>query len=206
MWWWGRCSFEQQPLVVSLARMSPQGSDRASFFPAIEKKHGQPMSYWFDVMDEISERKYPEQMAYLQENHGFSRAHANALIMYTKGSTSSRRFEALDDFLAPLDQQKQETLRAVIAAITRKFRRAEVVIAWNKPMIRIDGVYVFGMSTASNHIILAPFDGAVLDEFRPRLEGYVVKKKTFQVPVDWNVDAKLLQDMVAANVARAESG
>ena len=47
--------------------------DRASFFPAIEKKHGQPMTYWFGVMDEIKDRKYPEQMAYLQENYGFSR-------------------------------------------------------------------------------------------------------------------------------------
>ena len=65
---------------------------RASHFPAIEKKHGQPMSYWFGVMAELEARKYPEQMAYLQENHGFSRAHANALIMHSRGSTSSRRF------------------------------------------------------------------------------------------------------------------
>lgn len=184
--------------------MSAAGKDRASFFPAIEKKHGQPMSYWFDVMAEIKDRTYNDQMAYLQENHGFSRAHANALIMYTKGSTSSRRFDTVDDFLAPLDQQKQDTLRAVIRAITRKFRRAKVVIAWNQPMVRIDGAYVFGMSVATHHIILAPFSGEVLDEFRPRLEGYVVKKKTFQVPVDWKVDVALLQDMVAANVARLD--
>jgi hypothetical protein len=50
--------------------------DRASYFPAIEKKYGQPMSYWFDQMDEIADRKYPEQIAFLRENHGFSQAHA----------------------------------------------------------------------------------------------------------------------------------
>lgn len=184
--------------------MAPAATDRASHFPAIERKHGQPMSYWFDVMADIKDRTYNEQMAYLQENHGFSRAHANALIMYTKGSTSSRRFDTVDAYLAPLDETKQETVRAVIAAIRRKFRRAEVVIAWNHPMIRVDGAYVFGISVVTNHIVLAPFDGQVLEEFRPRLEGYVVKKKTFQVPVDWKVDATLLQDMVAANVARLD--
>ncbi len=186
--------------------MPAAAKDRASHFPSIEKKYGQPMSYWFDVMSEIKDRTYNEQMAYLQENHGFSRAHGNALIMYTKGSTSSRRFDTIEAYLAPFDETKQATVRAVISAIQRKFRRAEVLIAWNHPMIRIDGAYVFGISVVTNHIVLAPFDGAVLDEFRPRLEGYVVKKKTFQVPVDWKVDTKLLQDMVAANVARVDQG
>lgn len=161
------------------------------------------MSYWFDVMDEIKDRKYPEQMAYLQENHGFSRAHANALIMYSKGSSSSRRFDTVDAYLAPFDETRQATVRAVIAAIQRKFRRAEIVIAWNHPMVRIDGNYVFGISVAAKHILLAPFDGDVLQEFRPRLEGYVVLKKTFQVAADWKVDEALIQEMVAANVARA---
>ena len=180
----------------------PTNPDRASYFPAIEKKHGQPMTYWFDVMSEIKDRKYPEQMAYLQENHGFSRAHANALIMYTKGSTSAHRVSSVDGYLAEFDATKQATVRAVLSAITDGFPEAEVVIAWNQPMVKVDGKYVFGLSVASKHILLAPFDGDVLDEFRPRLDGYVVKKKTFQVPVDWAVDVPLIQDMVAANVAR----
>jgi hypothetical protein len=37
-------------------------------------------------------RTYDEQMALLQGDHGFSRAHANAVVMYTRGSTTSRRF------------------------------------------------------------------------------------------------------------------
>ena len=57
-------------------------SARESHFPAIEKRYGQPMTYWFATMKKIQEKKYPEQMAFLQENFGFSRAHANALIMY----------------------------------------------------------------------------------------------------------------------------
>ena len=44
--------------------------DRASHFPKIEAKYGQPMKYWFGVMKEIADRKYPEQIAFLKEEHG----------------------------------------------------------------------------------------------------------------------------------------
>ena len=176
--------------------------DRASYFPAIEKKYGQPMSYWFDRMDDVKDQKYPEQMAYLQENYGFSRAHANALVMYTRGSTSARRVNSVAEFLKPYDATKKKTVKAILAAITEKFPKAEVVIAWNKPMVKLDGHYVFGVSVATSHILIAPFNAEVIDRFRPRLKDYTVLKKTIQVPVDWKVDKKLVTDMVAAT-ARA---
>ena len=175
--------------------------DRSSYFPAIEKKYGQPMSYWFDQMDQRKDEKYAEQMAWLQESHGFSRAHANALVLYCKGSTSSRRYDTFDDYLATLDEQKAETLRAIFAALKAKFRKAEIVIAWNQPMLKLDGSYLFGASAQKSHILIAPFGEGIIDEFRPRLEGYEVNKKTIRVPVDWKVDKKLLTDMVAFQLA-----
>jgi uncharacterized protein len=178
--------------------------DRSSYFPAIEKKYGQPMSYWFDQMEQITDRKYPEQIAFLKENHGFSQAHANALVMYSRGSTSARRHDTLDDYLAPFDETKQTTVRAILKAITSKYRKAEVVIAWNQPMVKLDGQYVFGVSVLTNHILIAPW-GGVLDDFRPRLTGYKVNKKTIQVPVDWKPDVALLRDMVAAQLADSSS-
>ena len=173
--------------------------DRASYFPAIERKHGEPMSYWFDRMDQVKDLKYPEQMAYLQENYGFSRAHANALVMYSRGSTSSRRVNTVEEFLKPYDATKKKTVKAILAAITEKFPKAEVVIAWNKPMVKIKDKYVFGVSVASQHILIAPFNSEVIDDFRPRLADFTVLKKTIQVPVDWKVNKKLVTDMVAAS-------
>ena len=173
--------------------------DRTSYWPAIEKKYGQPMSYWFDQMDELAGKKYQEQVDYLKENHGFSQAHANALVMYCRGSKSSRRFETLDDYVAPLDAIQQKTVKAILKAVTSKYRKAEVVIAWNQPMVRLDGHYVFGLSALPNYILIAPW-GGVLDEFRPRLTDYTVNKKTIQVPSDWKVDVELIRDMVAARI------
>lgn len=155
------------------------------------------MSYWFDQLDQRKEQKYAEQMTWLQEAHGFSRAHANALILYCKGSKSSRRFDTLDDYLASVDDVKAQTLRTIFDVLSKKFRKAEVVIAWNQPMLKLDGRYVFGASALTNHLLIAPFNSEVLQELAPRLTDYVVNKKTVRVPVDWKVDRKLLIDMVA---------
>jgi uncharacterized protein len=175
--------------------------DRASYFPAIEKKYGQPMSYWFDQMERVADEKYPDQVAFLKENYGFSQTHANALVMYTRGSTSAHRVTTVDEYLAPHDAVKQQTVRAIIKTIETKFPKVETVIAWNQPMFKIDGQYVFGVMVGARYILIAPWSSAVLEEFRPRLTGYKVNKKTIQVPSDWKPDAKLLRDMIAARIA-----
>ncbi|MEY3278570.1 MAG: hypothetical protein RLZZ426_1056, partial [Actinomycetota bacterium] len=79
--------------------------------------------------------------------------------------------------------------------------KAEVVIAWNQPMLKLDGQYVFGVSVLKNHILIAPWGTGILEQFAARLETYEVNKKTIKIPVDWKVDAKLLKDLAAARVA-----
>lgn len=182
--------------------MAERNPDRSSYFPAIEKRYGQPMSYWFDRMAEISDQKYPEQIAYLREEHGFSQAHANALVLYSRGSTSSRRFSTLDDYLKGQEAPKPATVRAILASLQKAFPKLELVIAWNQPMLKYDDVYVFGLSTQKAHITIAPFDSEILQALAPRLTDYQVNKKTVRVPVDWKVDAKLLRDMVKPQIDR----
>jgi uncharacterized protein len=164
---------------------------REAHFPLIEKKYGEPMSYWFDVMAEIADQKYPEQIAYLRENHGFSQSHANAVVMYSRGSTSTQRFNT----------KQAKTIRAIFKAITTKYPELELVIAWNQPMLRIGKDYIFGISAAKNHILLAPWSKDVLEKFAPKMKDLDVKKKTIGVPNDWSVDEKLLQALVKARLA-----
>ena len=117
---------------------------------------------------------------------------------------SAPRFTSLDDYLASLDASKATTLRAVVDAITGFFPDLTVKIAWNVPQIHRSKDYVFGMSAAKNHLTLAPWGTGTLEPFRARLAGYVVNKATFQVPVDWNVDADLLRDMVATRLTELD--
>ena len=174
--------------------------DRAAHFPKIEARYGQPMKYWFGVMKEIADRKYPEQVAYLKEEHGFSQAHANALVMYSRGSKSSKRFDDFAGFLKKHDAVKQKTVRKIFQVIKKKYPKLELVIAWNQPMLKLGTSYLFGVSISKNHILIAPFNSKVLQSMEKELLDYKVNKKTVQVPVDWKVDEKILLKMIYLNL------
>ena len=159
------------------------------------------MSYWHDQMKLIKDLKYPEQIAYLRENHGFSQAHANALVLYSKGNTTSKRFNTLEDFLTPHDATKQKTIKAIFKALKTKFPKGEIVIAWNQPMVKLDKHYIFGASASTKHVLIAPWDAKVLKEFAPKFKEGNALKKTIQLPNDWDVDVKLIQAVVKASLA-----
>ena len=181
--------------------MAQASGDREQFFPAIEKKYGLPVSAWLERLAELGDAKYLEQIAFLRENHGFSQAHANALVMYARNSPSSRRFKNADEFFASLDPATARTARAIFAAVAASFPALELVIAWNQPMLRSNGKYVIGLSVAKHHILLNPFSTEVLDNLAGELSGYEVKKRTIQVPLDWTVDQELLRTITAARLA-----
>jgi len=169
--------------------------DRSAYFPAIEKKHGGPISLWIDRVKGLGSAKYEEQIAFLRENHGFSQAHANALVMHVRGSTTSKKFDTLDAYYATLEPAARSTVQAIVAAISEKYPKFEWVIAWNQPMLRSGKTYLFGLSAAKKHILLLPM-GPALETLKDRLAKYETNKKTMKVPLDWKVDAALLRAMV----------
>ena len=173
---------------------------RQAHFPKIEAKYGQPMRYWFAVMKDISDLKYPQQISHLREEHGFSQAHANALVMYSRGSKSSRRFDDLEGYLKSHNEVKSKTIKKIFRVIQKKYPKLELVIAWNQPMLKLGNEYLFGASILKNHILIAPWNPRVLLALKQDLEGYKVNKKTVQVPVDWKVDEKLLLKMIKLNI------
>ena len=178
--------------------MAPSSGKREDFFPAIEKKYGNKIDYFIKGVKELEGAKYPEQIAYLRENFGFSQAHANAVVMYVRGSTTSKRHNSVDAYLKTLSQPQRDTVKSIIEAISKKRPKLELVMAWNQPMFKWEGSYVFGVSVASKHILIAPFNTEVIAQFADRLEKYTVLKKTIRVPADWKVNATLLNDMVGA--------
>jgi uncharacterized protein YdhG (YjbR/CyaY superfamily) len=120
--------------------------------------------------------------------------------MYTRGSKSSKRFNTLEQYLEPFDAVKKKTVKSIFKAIKAKYPKMELVIAWNQPMLKLGDDYVFGVTVLKNHILMAPWSKDVIAQFEDQLGDYKVNKKTIQVPVDWKVNAKLLQDMAKARV------
>ena len=181
--------------------MPKAGATRESHFPAIEKRYGEPMSHWHKVMARVAEKKYPEQMAHLQENHGFSKAHANALVMFTRGSVSAQRFATPTAFYKSVSAEQARTIRAIFKAVRAKHPSLELVVAWNQPMLRRGTDYILGVSATKGYILINPFSKNVVDEFRPKLREHRVLKHTVALPSDWDVDVKLIQAIAKARIA-----
>lgn len=173
---------------------------REAHFPAIEKRYGEPMKHWFTVMKTVAGKRYPEQIAHLRENYGFSQAHANALVMFSRGSTTTQRHATPTAYFKSIDAQQARTLRAIFTVIRAKFPDLEFVIAWNQPMLRKGTEYVIGASATSKYLLINPFSKAVIEAFTPRLKGYRVLKHTVTIPNDWEIDEKLLVAMAKARL------
>ena len=181
--------------------MAEKNPNRDAAFPAIEKKYGQPIQVWFDVFAEHAGKPYLQQVAVFRESHGFTQAHASAVVLYCRGSKTSRRYEDLDGYLSEHTAEKQALVRSIFGVIMTAYPELEQVIAWNQPMVKLGKDYIFGLSVAKNHVLIAPFSPVVLEEFLPRLAGLNLNKKTIQVPLDWVVDEQLLVDMVGRGIA-----
>ena len=181
--------------------MADASGDRSKFFPAIEKKYGEKIQHWISLLRDLETTKYPEQIAYLRENYGFSQAHANALVMYVRGSTTSKRVATPAEFFKGIDPVARKTAKLIFSTITEKHPDLELVVAWNQPMLRQGKDYIIGISVAKNHITINPFSGDVLEQCAKRLSKFVVNKKTFQVPLDWNVDSPILLALTKARIA-----
>ena len=181
--------------------MTDASGDRSKFFPAIEKKHGGPISLWLERLAELGDANYPAKIAYLRENHGFSQAHANALVMFARNSPSSKRFKSVADYFSSLDPTAAATTQAIFSAITKAYPKLELVIAWNHPMLRTNGNYVVGVSASKRHLLINPFSADVLDALADQLSGYEVNKQTFRVPIDWKVDGVMLRALAKLRLA-----
>ena len=181
--------------------MASTTGDRAKQFPAIEKRYGQPVQHWLDLLASSDATRYEAQMALLQEGHGFSRAHANAVVMTHRGSATTRKYATPDDYFTAVDPVGAATARAIFAAIQKEVKGLELVTAWNQPMLKAEGGYVFGLNVQGNHITMGPLGVDVIGVFADRLDGYKRGKKTFNVPLDWKVDTRLLVDMAMYRMA-----
>ena len=173
---------------------------RANYFPSIEKKYGKEISYWLNILATQKGRKYQEQITYLKEQFGFSQTHANALVMYCRGSLSSKKFETVKEYYDSIPKTQAKTIKRICEAIATKYPELELVIAWNQPIFKLGKSYIFGVSSTKNHILIAPWDREVLKKFQNKFKEGTPLKNTIQLPINWEVDPKLLQAIIKASI------
>jgi hypothetical protein len=54
----------------------------AAYFPAIEKKYGQPIAHWLTLIAGLAGMKHMERVNWLKSEHQLGHGHANALVAY----------------------------------------------------------------------------------------------------------------------------
>jgi uncharacterized protein YdhG (YjbR/CyaY superfamily) len=189
-----------------------QSGERSEYFPKIEAKHGKPVEHWFDQLGMLESDKYPDQIGFLKNEHGFSQAHANAVVMFFRGSTTSKRHASPDDYFSKLTPAQKNLAKAIFRAIGERYPELELVIAWNQPMLRNEHDYVFGLSCSTHHLTINPFTRLVHDQLAQQLANYDVLKYTIRLTLDYEIDKELLWNMVrirldeiAQNIAKKAS-
>ncbi len=173
---------------------------REAHFPAIEKRYGEPMKHWFAVMKTVAGKRYPEQIAHLRENYGFSQAHANALVLFSRGSLSSQRHATPTDYFKSIDAQQARTMKGMFKVLRAAYPELKLVIAWNQPILRTEKDHVFGASALKKYLLINPFSKAVIDTFTPKMKELRVLKHSITIPNDWEIDEKLLLAMAKARI------
>jgi hypothetical protein len=63
----------------------------ASYFPSIEKKYGQPVQHWFNIIAAAGKLKHMELVTMLKTEHGLGHGHANALVGYHLASAPHQK-------------------------------------------------------------------------------------------------------------------
>jgi uncharacterized protein YdhG (YjbR/CyaY superfamily) len=118
---------------------------------------------------------------------------------------SSPRFNSVDDYLASVDATKEKTLRSIIDFILTQFPELESKVSWNVPTIHRDGKYVVGLAAYKNHLTFSAWSPRIIEDFKERLQKFVVFKNCFQIPVDWKVEKILVKDLVRARLAELDN-
>ena len=54
----------------------------ASYFLSIEKKYGQPVEHWLQILRSAGDLKHMELVSLLKSAHGLGHGHANALVAH----------------------------------------------------------------------------------------------------------------------------
>ena len=60
----------------------------ASYFPSIEKKYGQPIAHWKQLVVDRLPAKHSELVEFLKTEHGLGHGHANAIVAHTLAERS----------------------------------------------------------------------------------------------------------------------
>ncbi len=111
--------------------------------------------------------------------------------------------QAVDAYLAALDEPKQSTLRALRTTILEVLPEAEQCISYGIPGFRVHGQMIAGFAAYKNHLSYFPHSGSVIPELPHDIGPYVTSKGTLQFPIDTPLPKALVETLVTVRMRQA---
>lgn len=108
--------------------------------------------------------------------------------------------EAIDDYLAKVEEPKRSTLQALREAILSIIPDAEQGISYQVPAFRLHGQVVAGFAAFKNHLSYLPFSGSVFPQLQNELTGYVTTSGALHFPVEKPLPKKLIKKLIEVRV------
>lgn len=105
--------------------------------------------------------------------------------------------QAIDNYLASLDEPKRSALDALRKTILEIVPEAEECISYGLPAFQIEGKVVAGFGAFKNHLSYLPHSGSVLSQMKEDLSAYSWSSGALK----FAIDAPLSKDLVARLIA-----
>jgi uncharacterized protein YdhG (YjbR/CyaY superfamily) len=111
--------------------------------------------------------------------------------------------ETIDEYLAPLSNEKRAALEKLRRAIQSAAPKAEECISYGLPAFRLNGKLLVAFGAAKNHCAFYP--GSVLEAHKDELKAYDTSKGTIRFPADSPLPAKLVRKLVKTRIEQRRS-
>jgi uncharacterized protein YdhG (YjbR/CyaY superfamily) len=106
----------------------------------------------------------------------------------------------VDEYLAPLSDEKRAALQKLRRAIKAAAPKAEECISYRMPAYRIGGRMVVAFGAAANHCSF--YAGSTpIERYASELEGYDTSKGTIRFQADDPLPPSLVRKLVKAQIA-----
>jgi uncharacterized protein YdhG (YjbR/CyaY superfamily) len=112
----------------------------------------------------------------------------------------SAKPQTIDEYLAPLSDEKRAALEKLRRDIRSAAPKAEECISYQIPAFRLDGRLLVGFGAAANHCAFYP--GAhPIEAHKDELEAYDTSKGTIRFQADSPLPATLVRKLVKTRIA-----
>jgi uncharacterized protein YdhG (YjbR/CyaY superfamily) len=110
----------------------------------------------------------------------------------------------IDAYLAPLPEQKRQTLEVLRQRILAVIPEAEQCISYGMPAFRVSGKVLAGFAAFKNHLAYLPHSGQVFPVLAEELKDFVYTIGSLHFALDECLSAELVEQLIAVRREQVE--